>query len=322
MDNLTHSLVGLMLARAGLSRGGKGATAMLVLAANAPDIDAYGFFTDPLTYLEVHRGFTHALPFAPLLALLPLAIVHGVTRTRPTLLGWIGCVVAVVSHVLLDWTNVYGVRMLLPFSDRWLHLDITNIIDPVLSLILLAAVAAPALGKLVSSEIGGRKTSGPPRGWARFALAALLAYEGVRHTAHDRVLGELNARLYMNEPAWAVMAFPDTFSFLRWRGVVYGEGFVYEAPVDLTQRFDLGDGKFDYQPHDAPALDAARMTRTFQVFEAFNQAPLWRLSPLVDITRVELWDLRFGSLQQPGFIATAMVEPDGRIADVKFSFGR
>jgi inner membrane protein len=322
MDNLTHSLVGVMLARAGLSRGQKGSTAMVVLAANAPDIDTYNFFTDSLAYLEVHRGYTHALAFIPLVALVPLAIVRGITRTRPTLFEWIACMVAVLSHQLLDWTNVYGVRLLLPFSGEWRHLDITNIIDPVILLLLLAAVAAPALVKLVTSEIAGRGTRGPVRGWAVFALVSLLFYEGARLTAHDRAVGELNARLYMGEPAQQVFAFPDTFSPLQWRGVVYGEGFIYEAPLDLTRRFDLSYGEFDYQPHDAPALDAARTTRVFQVFERFNQAPSWRLSPLVDIMRVELYDLRFGSLRRPGFTATALVEPDGRIAESSFSFGR
>ncbi len=321
MDNLTHSLVGVMMARAGLSRGVKGTTLMLLLAANAPDVDTYSFFTNTLNYLEVHRGYTHALALAPLIAVLPVAIVRGYQRMRPTFYDWFVCLLAVLSHLLLDWTNVYGVRMLLPFSDRWLHLDITNVIDPVIWLILLAALAFPALVRLITSEIGGR-VPGPARGWAYFALFTLLAYEGVRLTAHDRVVGQLDARLYMGEPASAVYAFPETLGFLRWRGVVYGDGFVYEAPVDLTTRFDLSDGTFDYQPHDAPALDAAKMTHVFQVFEAFDQAPCWRLNPLVDQVRVELFDLRFGSLRRPAFIATALVEPDGRVVDANFSFGR
>jgi len=87
------------------------------LAANAPDMDTYGFFTDSLTYLQVHRGYTHALVFAPLVALVPLLLVKVFTRTRLTMataITYIGCLVAVLSHLLLDWTNVYGVRLMLP----------------------------------------------------------------------------------------------------------------------------------------------------------------------------------------------------------------
>ena len=62
-------------------------------------------------------------------------------------------------------------------------------------------------------------------------------------------------------------------------------------------------------------------TRTFQVFESFNQLPFWTLLPVDDTVRVELLDLRFGSIQRPGFEAVAFVEPDHRIARTYFSFG-
>ncbi len=50
MDNITHSLVGLMLARAGLEKTTPRGTAMMVLAANAPDIDAVFWFSGTQTY--------------------------------------------------------------------------------------------------------------------------------------------------------------------------------------------------------------------------------------------------------------------------------
>jgi len=81
MDNITHTLVGLMLSRAGLDRGEKGTPLMIMLAANAPDMDTYNFFTDNLEYLQVHRGYTHSLVFAPLVALMPLLLVKAFTRT-------------------------------------------------------------------------------------------------------------------------------------------------------------------------------------------------------------------------------------------------
>src|SRR6266852_4622905 len=157
MENLTHSLVGLMLARAGLNRFCPRASALLVLAANAPDIDAVSGFRDSLTYLDVHRGYTHSLVFAPVLAALCWAGVRVVGRKPiPWLPGIAIATIAVLSHLLLDWTNMYGIRMLLPFSDRWLRLDMTNVVDPWIWSILLLAVAAPFLSKLVSSEIGGK----------------------------------------------------------------------------------------------------------------------------------------------------------------------
>src|SRR5690242_18427214 len=119
MDNITHTLTGLMMARAGLNRGEKGATLMIILAANAPDIDGYSFFTDSLKYLEQHRGYPHSLLFSPLIALLPVVLVKLATRARPTiatLWTYLGCLAAVFSHLVLDWTMVYGVRLMLPFN--------------------------------------------------------------------------------------------------------------------------------------------------------------------------------------------------------------
>lgn len=323
MDNLTHTLVGLMMSRCGLDRGEKGTAAMLMLAANAPDIDAYPFFTNTLDYLEIHRGYTHGLAFAPLVALLPLAIVAGITKKRPTFLAWISCILAVLSHLVLDWTNVYGIRMLLPFSDRWLRLDITNVVDPVIWLILLLALAIPSLLGLVSSTIGARETSGVKMAWAWIALLALLGYEGLRWNSHEKAVQGLNALLYMDQPAEAVYAFPDTFGTMQWRGVVEGDRFVYEMPVDFSGNFSMRGAKLDYKIGHAPTVDAAKQTRTFQVFEQFNQVPFWRINPQVDVTQVDLLDLRFGSITRAsGFSASAWVEPDGRVRDVAFGFGR
>jgi inner membrane protein len=45
-------------------------------------------------------------------------------------------VIAAVTHPLMDWTNNYGVRPLLPWSGRWFYGDLVFIIDPYLWLIL------------------------------------------------------------------------------------------------------------------------------------------------------------------------------------------
>ncbi len=329
MDNITHTLVGLMLSRAGgfsssKAGGEKGAPLMLMLAANAPDMDTYNFFTDNLAYLQVHRGYTHSLAFAPLVALVPLLLVKAFTRTRFTLVtlaAYAGCLIAVLSHLLLDWTNVYGVRLLLPFSSKWYRLDSTDIIDPVILGILVLALAAPALSGLVTSEMGGRKNRRPGRGWAWFALVAVLLYDTGRWMAHDRAVSIVDAYNYRGAPAERVSVFPVRFTVMRWRAVVEGNGFIYDVPIDLTREFDAAGGHTEYPAISSASIDAARATRTFQVFENFDQLPFWTLLPVDDTVRVELLDLRFGSLQRPGFEAVAFVEPHGRVERAYFSFG-
>src|SRR2546423_14265661 len=62
MDGLTHSLVGLTSAKAGLERWSPYAPVVCILSANAPDIDVIsGFFGGRWTLLHYHRGITHSI---------------------------------------------------------------------------------------------------------------------------------------------------------------------------------------------------------------------------------------------------------------------
>src|ERR1044071_1148820 len=151
MDNLTHSLVGLSLSKAGLERISPYATTVCLLSANAADADFVAiFFGDRWTLLHHHRGITHSIVGTIAIALLVPLIIAGVerviTRIRrrsPTirLRGLIiASLIAAVTHPLMDWTNNYGVRPLLPWSNRWFYGDLVYIIDPYIWLVLGTAL--------------------------------------------------------------------------------------------------------------------------------------------------------------------------------------
>jgi inner membrane protein len=306
MDNVTHSLVGLMMARV----SGRNAW-MMVVAANLPDVDIISWAGGSLTFLEYHRGIMHSLTAAPLIALIPMLLF----RSR-TWQSYAMCLAAVLSHLALDWTNTYGIRMLLPFSGRWLHLDMTDVVDPWILLALLVAVAAPALAGLVSSEIGAKKSSGAKQGWAWVALALLIAYEGGRFAAHQRALEVMGARLYNGKQASRLSAIPSRWTPVQWRGVAEGDGYVVNVPVDLSAQFDPSDGRIDYT---SPPNETALKTRAFEVFSKFDQLPFWKTEKLADgTTEVQLIDMRFGTPERPGFMATAIVEESGVVRESKF----
>jgi inner membrane protein len=147
MDNLTHSLVGLTLAKAGLDRLSPAATTVSILAANSPDADVVvGLFADRWTLLHHHRGITHSIVGTICLALvLPLlvyaidrVVAHWRGREPTTLLRGLLLVslVATATHPFLDWLNNYGVRPLLPFDSRWFYGDLLYIVDPFMWLFL------------------------------------------------------------------------------------------------------------------------------------------------------------------------------------------
>jgi inner membrane protein len=140
MDNVTHSLVGAALAETGLKRWTPLATTTLILGANFPDIDIVVGLFDSLTYLEHHRGITHAIVAIPLLSVLLAGLVffgsrwwqgrhpeHSRAKFWP--LFWLS-LLAMSTHPLLDFTNSYGWRPFLPWNHTWFYGDIDFVVDP------------------------------------------------------------------------------------------------------------------------------------------------------------------------------------------------
>jgi Predicted membrane-bound metal-dependent hydrolases len=142
MDNLTHSLVGLAASKAGLERLSPAATSMCIIAANAPDADIITLVAGRWTYLHHHRGITHSIVGTLALALLIPALFwlgdYLIARLRgrqPTVKFkglLLASLIVSATHPLLDWTNNYGVRPLLPWSAEWYYGDLVFIIDPFL----------------------------------------------------------------------------------------------------------------------------------------------------------------------------------------------
>lgn len=315
MDNLTHSLTGLMLARAGLGKTTeRGGTLMLVLAANAPDLDGLTLFGGRGMYLTYHRSYPHALALLPVMALLSLVLAHWIRGAAVTWKTWLACCIGVLSHLALDFSMVYGVRLFLPFSSRMPHMDITGLIDPWFFLVFAIAVAAPWLAGLVNSEIRGSRAAGPKRAWAIFALVTLCGYDGFRYAAHQRALALMGSRIYEGGPAQRIAAFPASSNPLEWRGVVETGSAVLNIPIHLDQEFDPGQAEVDYPAPDSPAVEAARASPQLQPFLRFNQLPFWKVTPVDSGTRVDLIDMRFASPRRGGFAdSSVVVGPDGRV---------
>jgi inner membrane protein len=151
MDNFTHTLFGLALAKAGGEQITPLATTTLVIASNMPDIDSVMQFRGAFYNLEYHRGITHSFVGLFVLSLfLTLILVfldkrfrlrHDMFRRPIRPLRIFGLAyLAGLLHLFLDYTNNYGVRPFLPFSDRWFYGDFIFVADPWIWLILGSSV--------------------------------------------------------------------------------------------------------------------------------------------------------------------------------------
>lgn len=321
MDNFTHSLTGLAMARAGLGKFCPRATALLVLSANAPDIDIVALAAGPLKYFEIHRGYTHSIIGLPFMALLTVVVVAALFRQKlPWGRAWLLCALGVASHLLIDWTNDYGIRLLLPFSSTWFALDITSLYDGAIWAALVFAALWPYLERLVNGEIGIRGPAG--RGVAVFALLFFLVYDCGRALMHDRAVAQLQSVLYDGAAPLRTSALPNSFDPFRWKGVVETARSFQVVPVDALGSLEPRSAFVFYKLLISRNLQIASQTEPFRYFLYFARFPVWSEDRTgngdVPLTRIELMDLRFGLPGSGSFHCTAIEDSHGHLLKSEF----
>ena len=215
MDNLTHSLIGAALGQAGLKRKTGLAMPALIIAANLPDIDA-GCVVYGIESLAMRRGITHGPMALAILPLLLAAVLWGVDSWQsargkrpegrlPVHFGWLValCYLGTFSHPLFDWFNVYGIRLLEPFSSQWFHADVLFIVD-----VWLWALLGFAVWFSRRRERQGGDWARP----ARIAVAVTIGYLGLNGAITTRA--EAASKASPLHPR-TVIALPDALARLQ-----------------------------------------------------------------------------------------------------------
>ncbi len=304
MDNLTHTLTGVALARMGLDKRVPGATLTLALASNFPDIDLVSALGGNVAYLEHHRALTHAFPASPFLAA-PLALLlwRWPKSARPFLptflLAWLG----VCLHILFDLWTSYGTRALLPFDAAWYAWDWMFIIDPALLLLLIVACFGPRWFR-------NRRVNG-------WAMAGALAYIGLRALGQSLAHGQ--AQRLVGSEFETVRALPDPLRLNRWRLLAsnadtFATGYV---PAIGTSRSKV---TFPRTPSDAVVERAAKESRAARVFLDFSAFPRLEIAHEGDLAVIVWRDLRFADRRADGFFCEVKVDAAGKIVSERVVF--
>lgn len=349
MDNLTHSLFGLTLARSPMGRAGRGVTVALLIASNAPDVDAVTLAGGTATYLQWHRGPTHG-PFGIIvLGLLSAVLARFIARRRgeasdpPASLGrlWAMSMLGVLFHILMDLPTSYGTRLLSPFSWSWFTTDWMPIID-----VYLLAILAMGLWAARSQ----------PTRSALIALTLVAANYGVRAVAHHDALVQARAQVGTFFPpacdnrsvgaelaAWPVAVAPAPRDLAAARCVMdvaavpdFTSPFHWRLITQLSNGYDLRDidlldGQLSatatgedaprmsvrYPNQWTPAVVRAAASPIAQTFLGFSRFPAARsVLGTDDSTTVRWTDVRFvqGSLVDSSSRGNAMFTATVRVS--------
>jgi inner membrane protein len=350
MEPVTHFLSGAILSRAGFNRKTAYATLAMTLAAEMPDLDVLWYVRGPVAGFEHHRGITHTFLGAPFEALIVTAVMWGIHRLRKTSapiapkwpLIWLFSCCAILLHILLDYTNNYGVRPFYPFSPRWYAWSTVFIVDPFLLFVFVMALVVPALFALADREMTKRRTLFRGQGWAVAALILAGSYYGLRSVEQAQAIQLVRVNHVgaiaddsSEQPIERLAAEPYPFSPFHWHAIVETPDYFQTADVqtlgDLVTTSDKNDRIA--KPEVTPAVAAAKQSWLGRVYLGWAQFPITRdsgreLPPDAEgdaslpqtLTRVDFEDLRFAYSAVPGsnegsapLSASVYVAPNGQI---------
>jgi inner membrane protein len=211
------------------------------------------------------------------------------------------CVVALLSHLLLDYTNNYGLRPFYPFNPHWYAASIVFIFDPLIFALLLMGLIVPSIFRLVSAEVGARRQPFTGSGWPRAALFLIVVFWGVRWFEHDRAMQLAMAQSLEAPPPTEsaqqatvadsasqqnaqqlpkylsverALANPDPLSIFRWYTVTdFGPVYQLER-VDTRERsIEATEGTFS-KPERSPAMIAAEASSLGRAYLDWSPMPL------------------------------------------------
>ena len=343
MDPLTHFMTGAVLSRTGFNRKAAYATAAMAVAAEFPDIDVLWSFKGPIAVFEHHRGITHTflgIPFeaAAIVGLFWLTHrlflnrqqsrdTHSWKATTPAPIHWprlyLFSLIALLSHILLDYTNNYGVRPFAPFNPRWYSASIVFIVEPVITFLLIAALVAPSLFGLISSEVGVRRQPFRGRGWAIAALAAIIALWGLRFVERQQALQLAQSADYNNAAVLRVYASPHPLNPFRWHTITETPlAYQLGSANTLANTVAMPQANIFYKPPTTLATLVAKRSWLGRIYLDWSSYPLVTDTGATPdgLTAVTFRDLRFmydttifSDRNDPPLSGTVFINDDRRV---------
>ena len=175
MDGFTQGALGAVAAQAVLApRLGRWAFAIGWGAGMLADADLFiRSASDPLFSTVMHRGFTHALLFIPVGALVATLPFLAVRALRPQWrYVYLAALIGYATHAPLDMLTTYGTQLFWPFANTRVALDVVAIVDPIFTLAVFIGAVWSAV----------RRTVRP----ARIGLAIGVVYLGFCAVQHHR----------------------------------------------------------------------------------------------------------------------------------------
>jgi inner membrane protein len=265
MDSLSQIVLGAAVGEVLLGKklGNKGQL-LGAIGGTLPDLDVLlnPLFSDEITKLQIHRGYSHAIVIHLLLSY-PLAKwCHNKWKDLISFRRWyIFWASVLITHALLDCCTTYGTQLLLPFTDYLVGFNNITVVDPLWTIpFMLLLLVALFL-----------KRESPKR--IRWALAA-CSYAGLymlltfyhKYTVHRHFESELKTNRISYH---TLKTTPTMFNNILWSGIAVAQDTIYFGEYSLLQ--DDSSVEWIAYPIHHDLIDNHPDQRAMQVLSWFGQ---------------------------------------------------
>jgi len=307
MDSLTQIVLGAAIGEAVLGKKvGNKAILYGAIAGTIPDLDTFASaFTDTVTAIEIHRGFSHSIVFSILFAPIFGWIISKIEKRSLAdwkdwswLMFW-----GLFTHPILDSFTTWGTQLFWPLNVR-LEFKSVFVIDPLYTL--------PFLIFLILA-MRSKRDSKKRRKWNKLGLIISSAYlllglglKGLSYIQFKLALEEQNISYRQLETK------PSPFNTILWTANVETEDAFLIGDYSF---FDTQPIRFNSYPKNHDLLGDLASEEKIKRLIAINNG--WYIISKEN-EKLFLHDLRFGVLDptatKPTFVFTyQIIQEDGEI---------
>jgi len=252
MDSLTQAVLGIAVAHAGFSNKISRKKTMLfgAIVATLPDLDIYlaKFFNDPLTEIELHRGFSHSILFFLLLAGAISWLFQKYFDTVSFKRLYVTTFFILLTHSLLDVFTTWGTQLFWWFPEKF-ALKSIFVVDVFYTLPLLIGVVAGLKKQKTLFTYSGLFISSLYLCWG------LVAQNSVKREAQQQFSEEIHQEIQQ------ITVKPTFSNSILWNVIIETADGFYLSDRSL---FDKNLMEFQYFPHRHHLIDTIKTDRNIQ----------------------------------------------------------
>lgn len=285
MDSLTQIVLGAAIGEKTLGKKlGNRALLYGAIAGTIPDLDVYfGKFYDPITAIEIHRGFSHSILFFVLLSpvlgwiLSKIEKKNEVSFKQATIFWFFG----LLTHALLDAFTTWGTQLFYPFDIRLSQHSIF-VIDPLYTL--------PFLFCLIM--VMRFKRDNPKRQkWNNLGLIISSCYLLVTVLVQQVVKSKFESQLTKENIEYTrKIVKPSPFNIILWNTIIETENGYYLGDYSF---FDSQPISFDFYPKNEKLIKNIENEKVIQQLQWISEG-WWLINQKEN--QLFLNDIRFGLL--------------------------